>query len=655
MKTRAPYFFELLMCAFGVYTSIQFVAYRTSYKGAVWGNVLGVNVFDPFDVLFFIIKSQSINSEILIQCLYIILTFALIGAFIIKVVSIILGRQSKVTQTHGTARWAGKKDIKNMGLKMGLGGVVLGEHPSLGKISHDGPEHILLNAPTRSGKGVGVVIPTLLSWPHSIFVLDIKKENWAITSGFRRKFSHVICFDPTSFDGAKWNPLLEVRKGISEVKDVQNIADILVDPEGGGGKRDHWQQTSHALLVASILHILYTEDDKTLAGVANFLANPDRGVLETLQVMKETNHVDGKPHPVIASAAQEMLNKSENELSGVLSTSMSYLTLYRDPIISRNISASDFKVDDLMNAEHPVSLYLVLPAGDIDRVMPLARLMINMACRRLTEASIGSGGSPHKHRLLMLLDEFPALGCMPFFKKALGFVAGYKIKCMLVCQSYNNIYEHYGAKNSIFDNCHIRMTMAPNDNDTALEISKSLGQTTVKRHQINITGKRLSPFLSNISVSDQETARNLLNPDEVQKLSDDEIIVMVAKNYPLKLNKIFYYKENIFTKRCIDSPKLSENSYIDSPGIVTHDWENIKPRETEEELLSKDFCNEELSSDIGTLGGSIFEIGSEESMEVGSACHNIDVANVEVTDAEVDMKSCAEDVERICVLGVGDS
>ena len=143
----------------------------------------------------------------------------------------------------------------------------------------------------RSGKGVGLVIPTLLTWPGSAIVHDIKGENFQLTSGWRARFGRVLLFDPTNAQAAAYNPLLEVRQGDCEVRDVQNIADILVDPEGALEKRNHWEKTSHALLVGAILHVLYAEADKTLAGVANFLSDPKRPIEATLRAMMATPHL----------------------------------------------------------------------------------------------------------------------------------------------------------------------------------------------------------------------------------------------------------------------------------------------------------------------------------------------------------------------------
>ena len=152
-------------------------------------------------------------------------------------------------------------------------------------LRHDGPEHVLCFAPTRSGKGVGLVVPSLLTWAGSAIVHDIKGENWQLTAGWRARFTRTILFDPTNPTSAAYNPLLEVRRGDSEVRDVQNVADILVDPEGLLERRNHWEKTSHSLLVGAILHVLYAEADKTLAGVAAFLSDPGRPIEATLAAM----------------------------------------------------------------------------------------------------------------------------------------------------------------------------------------------------------------------------------------------------------------------------------------------------------------------------------------------------------------------------------
>ena len=254
-------------------------------------------------------------------------------------------------------------------------------------LRHDGPEHVLCFAPTRSGKGVGLVVPTLLTWPGSAIVHDIKGENWSLTAGWRARFGRVLLFDPTNVLSAAYNPLLEVRRGEWEVRDVQNIADVLVDPEGALERRNHWEKTSHSLLVGAILHVLYAEADKTLAGVANFLSDPRRPIETTLR-RDDDDAASGRQcgvHPVVASSARELLNKSDNERSGVLSTAMSFLGLYRDPVVAHVTRQCDWRIRDLVEGKAPASLYLVVPPSDISRTKPLVRLILNQIGRRLTE------------------------------------------------------------------------------------------------------------------------------------------------------------------------------------------------------------------------------------------------------------------------------
>src|SRR5690606_23117483 len=249
-----------------------------------------------------------------------------------------------------SARWATAREVRRARLR-GEAGVFLGCFHGR-YLRHDGPEHVMAFAPTRSGKGVGLVVPTLLSWSGSAVIHDIKGENWQLTAGWRARFSHALLFNPTDADSAKYNPLLEVRRGEHEVRDVQNIADILGDPEGALEHRNHWEKAAQSLLVGAILHVLYAEEEKTLARVATFLPGPQRPFVATLRRMMTTNHLGTKHvarvHPVVASAARELLNKSENERSGVLSTAMSFLGLYRDPTVAEVTSRCDWRIADLV-------------------------------------------------------------------------------------------------------------------------------------------------------------------------------------------------------------------------------------------------------------------------------------------------------------------
>ena len=486
-------------------------------------------------------------------------------------------RQTRLVTTYGTARWATADDVRQAGLNR-PDGVFLGQHGEQ-YLRHDGPEHVLAFAPTRSGKGVGLVVPTLLSWPGSAVIHDIKGENWQLTAGWRSRFSHCLLFNPTDARSAAYNPLLEVRRGVHEVRDVQNIADILVDPEGALERRNHWEKTSHALLVGAILHVLYAGEDKTLRGVANFLSDPACPFEVTLHRMMTTPHLTneqgGGPHPVVASAAREVLNKSENERSGVLSTAMSFLGLYRDPTVAEVTSRCDWRIADLISTAHPVSLYLVVPPSDISRTKPLIRLILNQVGRRLTESLDGSDGIARRHKLLLMLDEFPALGRLDFFETALAFMAGYGIRSFLIAQSLNQIDKAYGQNHSILDNCHVRVTFATNDERTAKRISETLGTATELRAQRNYAGHRLAPWLGHLMVSRQETARPLLTPGEVMQLPPDEAVVMVSSVPPVKARKLRYYADANFQRRVLPPPGLTAGPYPDAPPLRADDWREL--------------------------------------------------------------------------------
>jgi type IV secretion system protein VirD4 len=460
-------------------------------------------------------------------------------------------REAKSVATYGSARWAKSDEVKAAGL-FEPDGVTLGKLNGH-YLRHDGPEHVLCFAPTRSGKGVGLVVPTLLTWPGSAIVHDIKGENWQLTAGFRSKHGRVLLFDPTNARSSAYNPLLEVRRGEWEVRDVQNIADILVDPEGSLEKRNHWEKTSHALLVGAILHVLYAEADKTLAGVAAFLSDPKRPIESTLAAMMKTAHLgEAGTHPVIASAARELLNKSDNERSGVLSTAMSFLGLYRDPVVAEVTRRCDWRIHELVGGTRTSTLYLVVPPSDIARTKPLIRLILNQIGRRLTEDLQAKG---KRHRLLLMLDEFPALGRLDFFESALAFMAGYGLKSFLIAQSLNQIEKAYGPNNSILDNCHVRVSFATNDERTAKRVSDALGTATEMRAIKNYAGHRLSPWLGHLMVSRSETARALLTPGEVMQLPPAEEIVLVSGTPPIRAKKVRYFEDNIFTERILPPPE----------------------------------------------------------------------------------------------------
>ena len=537
------------------WSATQWTAWRLGFQaqlGPHWFEFAGWPVYYPPAIFWWWYFYEAYAPDIFVEGGLIAASGGFIAIAVAIGMSVWRAREAKHAATYGSARWADKAEIKAAGL-VDPDGVVLGRFERE-YLRHDGPEHVLCFAPTRSGKGVGLVIPSLLTWPGSAIVHDIKGENWQLTSGFRAQHGRALLFDPTNPKSSAYNPLLEVRRGKWEVRDVQNIADILVDPEGSLDKRNHWEKTGHSLLVGAILHVLYAESNKTLAGVANFLSDPKRPVESTLRAMMKTAHLgEAGPHPVVASAARELLNKSDNERSGVLSTAMSFLGLYRDPVVAEVTRRCDWRIRDIVGGDRPATLYLVVPPSDINRTKPLIRLLLNQIGRRLTEDLQANRG---RHRLLLMLDEFPALGRLDFFETALAFMAGYGLKSFLIAQSLNQIEKAYGPNNSILDNCHVRVSFATNDERTAKRVSDALGTATEMRAMKNCAGHRLSPWLGHLMVSRQETARALLTPGEVMQLPPADEIVMVAGIPPIRAKKARYYEDARFKERILPPPGL---------------------------------------------------------------------------------------------------
>lgn len=613
------------VCLFaGIWQATQSLAKSVKYDALlgsplfVWNNT---QVYAPYKIIEWYLAFYEVIPKLFFKA------FIWVFVFFVAGIIISLVTEKRELTAHGSAAWATWNDIKKAKLFSNKG-VVFGRMPKLSglkkilsKISdkykyfwHDGPEHMLVMAPTRSGKGVGIIIPTLFTWADSLIVTDVKKENWEITSGYRQKHlnNKVIKFEPTSDDGtsARFNPFEEVRIRTSrEVADVQNITNILVDPTGKG-ELDHWQKSAQSLLVGCILHLLYTDPNPSLGRLIEFLTSVPEGGTgfeDVLKIMQEYDHdlehtgifkkiytesenVNQSPytHPIVKQSATDMLNKADKERASVVSTATSILAIYRDPVIAYNLSASDFKIEDLMNYSQPVTLYLVFPPSDIDRMIPVFRLIIELIVRRNLEKmefKDGKAVKSYKYKMLLLLDEFPILGRMDTFERALAYIAGYGMKALLITQALPQLNKTYTKDNSIIANCHVRIFYTPNDDETPGLISKALGKYT----QVVYNESRNMWSLFKNSESSSLVGRDLLTPDEVGKLPGDEELIFVTGIRPIKANKIFYYNDPFFTKRIMAAPPKSDIIRQNTPSvpILTQDKENELTQAWEDEVCGK--------------------------------------------------------------------
>lgn len=434
---------------------------------------------------------------------------------------------------HGSARWADWRDIKAASLLENDGvyvGAWRGKHGGIHYLRHAGPEHVLCYAPTRSGKGVGLIVPTLLSWNQSVFVTDLKGELYELTAGWRKEYAHnkVLRFEPAVSSGSCcFNPMDELRLGTEyEVGDVQNLALLIVDPQGRGLQSgDHFQKTAYSLLVGCILHLCYKRKVEgtpaNLAALDQMLADTSRDIEELWVEMMSYAHVHGTNHPVVAASAKDMTDRPPAEAGSVLSTAKTFLDLYRDPTVASNTSRSDFRIRDLMHNESPVSLYIITQPNDKERMRPLVRIVVNMIVRLLADKMEFEHGRPkpkYKHKLLAMIDEFPALGKLEILQESLAFVAGYGIKCYLIAQDINQLKSRetgYGPDESITSNCHVQTAFPPNRLETAEHLSKLTGVTTIVKEQITRSGRGMG---QQASTTMQEVQRPLLTADECLRM-----------------------------------------------------------------------------------------------------------------------------------------
>lgn len=562
--------------------------------GKPWFMLFGVPFYAPWSVFSWEgISRQSMDNAMTLGQAFFILPLLFI------LLCVVAFRRLKGNKSlHGSARWARKEEIARMGYFGGQGVYVGGWFDKnknvLRYLRHNGPEHILCFAPTRSGKGVGLILPTLLAWEGSSLVLDIKGENWALTSGWRKaQGQSVLRFAPADASGAgcAFNPLDEVRlTSLEAVQDVQNLALMLVDPDGKG-MADHWTKAAFAFFSGLILHCCVMVRSRegrmpTLQELTIMMSDPERSSAELLDEMMATDHaalfrgfapdaderVGEACHIFIASSAREMASKAENEASGVLSSALVNMAIYRDPIININTSRSDFHIHDLMNHENPVNLYLVTPPDGIDRVRPLMRLMLDMIIRRVCakmEFVDGASKASYLHRLLLMLDELTSLGKLPILDKAISYIAGYGGKLYIIVQNIKQLNEEYGKENAIMANCHVRIAYAPNETETAELLSKMVGKTTVveKKTSVSIGGGRGRSR----SVNMTETARPLLTPDECMRLPGAEkdadgnitkpghMLIFTAGQSAIYGMQILYFKDPTFAQRAkIPAPGISE-------------------------------------------------------------------------------------------------
>jgi type IV secretion system protein VirD4 len=465
-----------------------------------------------------------------------------------------LALRPKRRPLYGDARFATRREIRKAGL-LGEHGILLGR---LGNryLMLPGQQGVELEAPPRSGKGVGVVIPNLLNWPGSVLVSDIKGENWTITAGYRaRHGQQVHLFDPLSEDerSARWNPLAYVSEVPYRcIDDLQRIATMLYpDPHGAD---PFWTSSARSLFLGIALYLFETAGSTRTIGeiLRQGMASDAEGFQKHWKRVIDSCERAG--YPLSQEAIQTLydaIDLAPVTTSSIRKSFTSRLDLWINPLIDAATSANDFDFRELR--KRPISIYVRINPDNIARLQPLLNLFFQQAIGLQTR-ELPEDNPQLKHQLLLALDEFPALGRIPVIAESTAFLPGYNVRALIIVQSHSQLVEKYGTEcaKSLRKMLAARIVYPPKEYDDAEAISKELGTTTVRQKSFSrpLWGSR-SP-----TVSISEQPRRLLLPQEITNLGAGRMILFYEGLRPVLARRITYWRDRLFAKRVLPPPEV---------------------------------------------------------------------------------------------------
>lgn len=483
---------------------------------------------------------------------------------------------------HGDARFATFAEVKKTGLlltgrRAATPGILIGRFRGQFLALH-GQLSVMLSAPTRSGKGVGVVVPNLLNWPDSVVVLDIKGENHAITAGYRAQHQQAVyAFSPFDEEARshRWNPLTAVRTSpLHRVGDLLGVGQVFYPNDGSGTSSEaFFNDQARNLFLGLGLLLLETPDlPRTVGEMLRQSSGQGRPLKEHLNGLIEQRKTAGKPFSdECLDALQRLLCNSENTLSSVVATFHAPLTIFADAVVDAATSADDFDLSQLRR-QH-MSVYVRIPPHRLANARPLLTLFFSQLVSLNTQ-QLPEHDPSLKYQCLLVNDEFTAMGRVGIITHSAAFLAGYNLRLLTVVQAMSQLDAVYGDKEArtFATNHGLQILFAPREQRDADEYSAMLGYFT---QRVTTRGRSRS-FIghghSSVSRNESEQRRALLMPQEFKELGKDRLVVICENCKPILGDKIRYFQDKAFTARLLPAPKVPQMNMDQHLARVQQRW-----------------------------------------------------------------------------------
>lgn len=438
----------------------------------------------------------------------------------------------------------------------------------------NGQQFALLAAPTRSGKGVGIVIPNLLSYQGSVVVLDIKQENFDLTSGFRARYGQeVYLFNPFAEDRRthRWNPLSYVSSDPNfRISDVQSIAAMLY-PASDLHKDPFWANQAQNAFVAFALYAFeqaaYLSDQfdvpfeaPTMGGLYRLASGrPGQEIKAYLSELAAWKHLS----PSARTAFATLLGQANETFASIMGTFKEPLNPWLNPVVDAATSANDFDLRDVRKKK--MSIYVAIQPNKLAE----SRLILNLFFSQLINQNtreLPQSNPELKHQCLLLLDEFTSIGRVDIIASAVSFMAGYNLRLLPIIQSMAQLESTYGKENArtIMTNHALRIIFAPREQQDANEYSEMLGYTSMRKDSVSRSRSRESSYTR----SESEERRALMLPQELKAMGDDKQILLVeGMAHAVMSDKIRYYKDAAFKSRLLPKANVPVLQLSDVPAV----------------------------------------------------------------------------------------